>query len=92
MSPVPTVSHYLKVTLGLLALLGLTIVAARFNLGPFNTAVALSISAAKAALILLFFMNLRRASGLLRLAAAVGFFWLGILLTLTLSDYFTRGG
>lgn len=91
MSSVPTTGFYVKVVLALLGLLALTIGAAYIDLGPLNTAVALAISAAKGALILLFFMDLRRAPGLLRLAAGVGFFWLGILLAHTLSDYLTRG-
>jgi cytochrome c oxidase subunit 4 len=92
MSSVPSIGHYAKVTAALLGLLAATIVLAYVNLGPLNSAVALLISAAKAALILLFFMHLRRASGLTRLAAALGFFWFGILLAHTLSDYLTRRG
>jgi len=91
MNSVPSVAHYAKVVAALLLLLLLTIGLAYVDLGSLNTAVALLISAAKAALILLFFMHLRRASGLTRLAAGVGFFWLGILLAHTLSDYLTRG-
>lgn len=75
----------------LLALLGLTIAMAYVNLGPFNTIVAMSISAAKAALILLFFMQLRYARPALWVFAGAGFFWLAIMIAMALSDYLTRG-
>jgi len=42
-------------------------------------------------LVALFFMHIKGSSGLLRLAATVGIIWLLIMLSLTLSDYFTRG-
>jgi cytochrome c oxidase subunit IV len=77
--------------LALLAFLALTIFVAQINLGPFNTIVALSISIAKAALIILFFMHLRYSKPLVWVFAFAGFFWLGIMLTLALSDYLTRG-
>jgi cytochrome c oxidase subunit 4 len=78
------------ITAALMSLLVITVGASFVNLGAFNTAVAMLISALKATLILLFFMRLRTASPLLRLFAGVGFFWLGILITLTLSDVMTR--
>ena len=42
-------------------------------------------------LVALFFMHIKGNSRLLRLAATVGVIWLLIMLSLTLSDYFTRG-
>lgn len=75
----------------LLGLLASTIAAAYLDLGPFNLVVALGISVAKATLILLFFMHLRYRKPLFWLFAGAGFFWLGILLVLTLGDYLTRG-
>lgn len=89
--PAPTRRTYFFNGLALLAFLALTIGAAYVDLGPLNTIVALSISAAKGALILLFFMQLRYAPPLLWLVAGAGFFWLGIMLALALSDYLTRG-
>lgn len=46
--------------------------------------------AAGAFLVALIFMHLIRSPARMWLAAGVGLFWLGILLTLTMSDYFTR--
>ena len=87
-----TIKSYAQVTAALLALLVATVGAAYIDLGAFNTVVAMLISLGKALLIVLFFMHLRRANGLTRLFAAAGFFWLGILLILTLSDFLTRVG
>ncbi len=75
----------------LLALLALTIAVAYINLGPLNTVVAMAISGAKAALILLFFMQLRYSKPSVWIFAAAGFFWLAIMIAMALSDYLTRG-
>jgi cytochrome c oxidase subunit 4 len=80
----------LPIWAALVVLLGLTCGAAYLPLGPFNVAVGLAIAAAKAAIVALLFMNLRRSSALVRLAAAAGFFWLVVLFALTLSDFVTR--
>jgi cytochrome c oxidase subunit 4 len=74
----------------LVLLLAATTGAAFLPLGRLNLFVSLAIAAAKALLVLIFFMELRRSSGLVRAFAAAGFFWLAILLTLTSADYLTR--
>jgi hypothetical protein len=40
--------------------------------------------------VVFFFMHLRYVSNLTKVVVLAGFFWLAILLTFTLSDYFTR--
>lgn len=90
MKTVPTVGGYLVIAAALLALLAATLAAAFLDLGAFNTPVALSISAAKAALIIMFFMHLRASTGLAVLFACAGVFWLAIMLALAMSDYLTR--
>ncbi len=85
-----SVKRYAYVTVGLLGLLLLTIGAAYIHFGPFNTAIAMLISVAKAALIILFFMHLRAAKPLLRVFACAGIFWLALLFALTLADYLSR--
>lgn len=90
MTTPPSVRHFATIGTILLGLLVLTVGAAYLNLGPLNTPVAFAISLAKAALILLYFMELRVADGLMRLFAVAGFFWLAIMLTLAMSDYLTR--
>ena len=61
------------------------------NLGIFNLVFALLIAACKALLIILFFMEARRSSKVIWIVAGAGFFWLGILLVLSVGDYLTRG-
>ena len=58
---------------------------------PCNLIVALAVSITKAIIIALFFMQIKGSSRLLHLAAVAGVMWLLILISLTLSDYFTRG-
>ncbi|PYL55752.1 MAG: hypothetical protein DMF29_00775 [Verrucomicrobia bacterium] len=82
---------YLRTCAGLLALLGLTWMIAYVDLGPFNLIAALAVAIIKAILIALFFMHIKGSSRLLHLAAVAGLMWLLILISLTLSDYFTRG-
>ena len=68
-----------------------TVGAAFVNLGPFNPVVALLIATIKATLVVLFFMHVKGASEKLTGAVVVsGFFFLAILLSLSLADYLTR--
>ena len=76
--------------LGLLALLASTVAIAYVPLGTVNTVVALLIAAIKAALVAAVFMELRDRNPLTLTFAGAGFFWLGIMLWLALSDYMTR--
>jgi cytochrome c oxidase subunit 4 len=76
--------------LGLLTLLAVTVFAAYQPLGAFNTVLALAIASAKALLVAVVFMELRRASALTVAVAAAGMFWLAIMLWLALGDYVTR--
>jgi cytochrome c oxidase subunit 4 len=81
---------YLLVLVALLGLTTLTILVAYVDLGPFNTPIAFAIAGLKALLVMLFFMHLKEAPAILWLAAIGGFFWLGILVVLTMSDFATR--
>ncbi len=90
MSAAGGVRAYGVVLVVLLALTALTIGVSYLDLGPFNAPIAMLIAAGKASLVALFFMHLRRAPGVLWLAAAGGIFWLGILVVLTMSDVATR--
>ena len=82
---------YLLVFIALMALLWATIAAASINLGAFNTPVALAIAGIKASLVILFFMQVRYGSNLVKIFAVAGFFWLLILFLFTMADYVTRG-
>jgi cytochrome c oxidase subunit 4 len=68
----------------------LTVGAAFVNLHNFNIVVALLIAAVKATLVILFFMHVKYSSRLTKLWVAVGFIWLGLMLAITLTDYFSR--
>ncbi len=82
---------YFLVFLALLVLTGVTVGVSYVDLGPLNTPLALFIAVVKATLVVLYFMHLRQASPLLWIAAGGGFFWLGIMIVLTMSDFVTRG-
>jgi cytochrome c oxidase subunit 4 len=74
----------------LLVLLGLSAGSAWLQLGWWNTVLNLGIAAAKAALVLLFFMRLRRSPRLARVAALAGVATLAVLFALSGADYATR--
>ena len=76
--------------LALLVLLTLTVASAFIPMGAGNSIVNLAIAALKAALIVLFFMNLVSSSALIRFAAVAGIFWLSFLFALSATDYLTR--
>ncbi|HEX8476080.1 MAG TPA: cytochrome C oxidase subunit IV family protein [Pyrinomonadaceae bacterium] len=70
----------------------LTVIAANINFGgALNDIIAMTIAVTKAMLVILFFMHVRYGSRLTMLVVAAGFFWLGIMIVLTLSDYMSRG-
>jgi cytochrome c oxidase subunit IV len=82
---------YIGIGVVLLVLTVTTAVVAFVNLGPLNPVVALSIATFKAALVVLFFMHVKGASEKLTGVVVVsGFFFLSILLILSLADYLTR--
>jgi cytochrome c oxidase subunit 4 len=54
--------------------------------GNLNTIVALTIAIIKASLVILFFMHVRYSSRLTWVFVGAGFFWLLILLTLSMTD------
>ncbi|HEY8668292.1 MAG TPA: cytochrome C oxidase subunit IV family protein [Tepidisphaeraceae bacterium] len=81
---------YLLVFAALIVLLALTVVAAHFNFGTWSLIIAMLIAATKAVLVVLFFMHVWGSTRLTWLFAAAAFFWLGIMITLTFSDYVTR--
>jgi cytochrome c oxidase subunit IV len=58
--------------------------------GNLNTVVAMLIAACKASLVILFFMHVRYSSRLTWVFVGAGFFWLMILLSLTLADVLSR--
>ena len=88
---VPALSLYLTIFGALIVGTILTVVVAKFDLGPFNNIVMLTVACAKALLVVLYFMHVRWSSRLTWVVAASGFLWLLIMFTLTMQDYMTRG-
>jgi cytochrome c oxidase subunit 4 len=86
---IPTRVYYL-IFLALMVGTAITVAAAFVDLGPFNAIVALTIAVTKATLVILYFMHVRYSTRLTWAVVAGSVFWLGILLTLTFSDYLTR--
>ena len=89
---ITSVKLYVAVFVALLVLTFVTVLVAEVDLGWANDVVALTIAVTKALLVLTFFMHLRYSTRLTVLTAIAGFFWLAILIVLTLNDYATRGG
>jgi cytochrome c oxidase subunit 4 len=84
-------SLYYLIFLALMVGTGLTVLVAKFDLGPLNNIVMLSVACAKALLVILFFMHVRWSSRLTWVIAGSGFFWLLILFSITMADYMSRG-
>jgi cytochrome c oxidase subunit IV len=74
----------------LLALLATTVTIAYIPLGVINTVIAMIIAVLKGAIVAAMFMELRERNPLTLTFAGAGFFWLGIMLWLALTDYVTR--
>ena len=81
---------YILTWIGLMVFLALTLGSSYIPMGPWNTVINIGISCAKALLIALFFMHLRGAGALLRVAAVVGLLWLALLFGISWSDFGTR--
>jgi cytochrome c oxidase subunit 4 len=59
--------------------------------GIWHITIGMLIAVCKALLVILFFMHVIISPRLTWIVVIVSVFWLGILLVMTLSDYFTRG-
>jgi cytochrome c oxidase subunit 4 len=81
---------YFSVFTALLVGTALTVIAANIDFGRMNDVIAITIAVTKMTLVLLFFMHVRYSSRLIWVIVASMFFWLLILLTLTLTDYTSR--
>jgi cytochrome c oxidase subunit 4 len=81
---------YLLVWVSLLILLAITVGVSYIHLGWLNAAAAVGIAVVKAVIIILFFMHVRYSPKVLWIFVGAGFFWLGIMMVLTLGEYFTR--
>ncbi len=86
---------YVGIFLLLLVFTALTVGASFVDFGgrlnSANVIVAMSIAIAKGLFVVLFFMHLRYSPRLIWVFVGAGFFWLAILIALTMSDYLSRG-
>ena len=81
---------YVAVFVALMVLLVATVAVRYVHLGNFNIAVALAIAFIKTFLVVLYFMHVRYSHRLIWIFVVVGFYWLAILLALTMSDFVSR--
>jgi cytochrome c oxidase subunit IV len=85
---------YIGVFLTLVVLTVTTFYAAKVDLNALfpglNVIVALVIATCKAVLVILFFMHAYYSAKRTKLIIICGFFWLAIMLSMTLGDYGTR--
>jgi cytochrome c oxidase subunit 4 len=90
MAHIATVKLYVSIFLTLMVLTTITVVVAYVNLGEFNKVVALGIASVKATLVILYFMHVKYSSRLTKLVVVAGFYFLIVLLGLTMADYASR--
>ena len=81
---------YVLIFLTLMVLTAVTVAVAYVNLGELNKVVALGIATFKATLVVLYFMHVKYSSRLTKLVVVSGFFFLIVLLGLTMADYASR--
>lgn len=82
--------RYAWVLAALLGLLALSAGSSLLKLGAFNTVIAMGVSVAKTLLVMAVFMHETEARRLTRMASALGFLWLALLIGLSLTDFLTR--
>lgn len=87
---VTPVRRFLWILAALLTLLAISAGSALLRLGSFNTVINLAVSVTKTLLVMAVFMHETEARTLTRLASALGFIWLAMLLALSLLDFLTR--
>ena len=84
-------SLYYSIFGALMVLTIVTVEVARHNFGHLNFPVAIGIAITKATLVILFFMHAKYSSKLTKLFVGTAFFFLAIMLGLTMTDYLSRG-
>jgi cytochrome c oxidase subunit 4 len=86
----PTSTYY-TIFGTLMVMTAVTVLVAFINIGILNFPIALTIAIFKATLVVLFFMHAKYSSRLTKLVVGGAFFFLGVLLMLTMTDYMSRG-
>ncbi len=88
---VMSVKTYLLVFAGLMVLLVITLAVGYIDFGSLNKIVTIAVATVKAGLIMTYFMHLIHSKKLTWVFAGLGFFFLVIMLLITMSDYVARG-
>ena len=78
---------YVFVLVALLVLTAVTVGVATIDFGAANDVVALGIALLKASLVVAFFMHVKGATSVIKMAAVGGFFWLLIFFAIIMTDY-----
>jgi len=81
---------YFLIFAALIVLTWVTALVSRIDLGRWNIFVALAIAITKASLVILFFMHVKYSTRLAKFIVMCGFFWLSLLLFITMADLWTR--
>ena len=89
-SPVASAKAFIAVWIGLLVLTGLTIGAARMQMGAWSMVANIAIASTKASLVLWFFMHLRREKRLFKLLLFVPIITISVIIGLTFFDIWYR--
>ncbi|MBC8106268.1 MAG: cytochrome C oxidase subunit IV family protein [Anaerolineae bacterium] len=87
------VRSLITIYIWLMILLVATVAAALvpwFHVGSFNIVIAMAIAITKAVLVIWIFMHVKYSGRLVWIFAVAAFVWLGIMLSLTFTDYLTR--
>jgi cytochrome c oxidase subunit 4 len=84
-------STYYAIFGALMVLTAVTIYVAYKPLGSWNFPVAIAIAITKATLVILFFMHAKYSSKLTKMFVGTAFFFLLVLLALTMTDVLSRG-
>ncbi len=87
---IATVRVYVTVFAALIVFTGITVLAAKYDMGWLNTPVALGIAVTKASFVVIYFMGVRYNTPLTKVVVIGGFFWLLILFGLGMMDYVSR--
>jgi cytochrome c oxidase subunit 4 len=67
-----------------------TVWVATFDLGPWNTPIALGIAITKGLLVILFFMPVKYSTKLTWIFVGAGFVWFLIMVCITMADFVSR--
>jgi cytochrome c oxidase subunit IV len=81
---------FIGVWIALLVATGLTVFVASMDLGAWSAPIALIIATFKATIVILFFMEIKYQTKMTKTVLLSAFFFLALLLGLTMSDYVSR--